>query len=52
MKTGTVTVIIQNHPPEAEDQDISVSANSPIKIMVQFCSLGTSLKGSQFFYGF
>jgi len=30
--TGTVTVIVQNNPPEAQDQDISVNANSPIKI--------------------
>ena len=30
--TGTVTVIVQNQPPEAEDQDIILNANSPIKI--------------------
>ena len=33
--TGTVTVIVQNHPPEAEDQDISVNANNPIKIKLE-----------------
>ena len=33
--TGTVTVIVENHPPEAEDQDISVNANSPIKIKLE-----------------
>ena len=33
--TGTVTVIVQNHPPEAEDQDISVNANTPIKIKLE-----------------
>ena len=27
--TGTVTVIVQNHPPEAEDQDVSVNGNNP-----------------------
>ena len=30
--TAAVTVIVENHPPEAEDQDISVNANSPIRI--------------------
>ncbi len=33
--TGTVTVIVQNQPPEADDQDISVNANSPIKIKLE-----------------
>ena len=33
--TGTVTVIVQNQPPEAEDQDISVNPNSPIKIKLE-----------------
>ena len=33
--TGTVTVIVQNQPPEAEDQDISVNANNPIKIKLE-----------------
>jgi hypothetical protein len=36
MKTATVMVIFENHPPEAEDQDVSVNASSPIKIKVQF----------------
>ena len=31
--TAAVTVIVQNHPPE--DQDISVNANSPIKIKLE-----------------
>jgi len=30
--TGTVTVIVENQPPDAEDQDVSVNANNPIKI--------------------
>ena len=33
--TGTVTVIVENQPPEAEDQDISVNANNPIKIKLE-----------------
>jgi hypothetical protein len=33
--TGTVTVIVENRPPEAEDQDVSVNANSPIKIKLE-----------------
>ena len=33
--TGTMTVIVQNHPPEAVDQDVSVNANSPIKIKLE-----------------
>ena len=33
--TSTVTVVVQNHPPEVEDQDASVNANSPIKIKLE-----------------
>ena len=30
--TASVTVIVQNHPPEAADQDVSVNGNNPVKI--------------------
>ena len=33
--TGTVTVIVENHPPEAADQDVSVNGNSPIRIKLE-----------------
>ncbi len=46
--TGTVTVIVENQPPEAEDQDISVNANNPIKIKLEIVYYklhsGTSFK--------
>ena len=30
-----MTVIVENQPPEAEDQDVSVNANNPIKIKLE-----------------
>jgi hypothetical protein len=35
VETGTVTIIVQNQPLEADDQDISVNANNPIKIKLE-----------------
>ena len=33
--TGTVTVIVENQPPEAEDQDVTVNENGMVKIKLE-----------------
>jgi hypothetical protein len=35
VSSATVTVIVQNQPPEAEDQDVSINENNPIKIKLE-----------------
>ena len=33
--TASVTVIVENQPPEAQDQDVSVNGNNPVKIKLE-----------------
>ena len=33
--TASVTVIVENQPPEAQDQDVTVNGNNPVKIKLE-----------------